>query len=722
MANKLLVTSLEGRDKYGNDIPQARVAAWPRQPNGNPMGENNRAAARATASGVAGILPADCRTALGLLDPALPVAEIFQRRPSLKRLYLAEQETGQFARLRGAPTAAAWLPDPRVRIIPYPPPVSLADFFAPDFMFFVEGKIGLLLTDRETAARPELCQRLQTELLNTTRRTLSSVALRATRGWHVMANLLLNLPRAAGERRVDELRGLAAGRPVVVVGAGPSLDRNIRALIPRRQDVVIVACDAACTTLEQNRITPDLAVTTDDSEKIWLYFAPMRELYAKVPLVCLAQSSWPLFRYYAGPLLVGRRDTPSNAAIARLIGGLPILDSGQCVGHAAFETARLLGGNPIILIGFDLGYSGDRFHPRHLAVPYFHLPPPAPENLTQVPGFDGRPVTTDISMVLYLREFERRIAAAGIPVWDATEGGALKAGARVLPLKSALEEVRGRSKRGALSLPPRAAAPGAPPPLARIREDAARLIGDICEARQEPAQALAASGSVALPFLQSHRELLELIADTENPAEVAEFLFAWEDWVRAGAPRDDLVTGLAIRHLGEIESYVRLVPLLAEMASRPERTAASARRLMVFTGGTHPELAWDDFLSFLKISGYSLATYAGEPNDISGIWSRLTTEAVDGVIMYNGALLPAGWAIPGMAALDFITHPPDANVIPEQWLPGYSAVCPAADLAASWRERIPEQRPVCIFTPPIKLARYEVPDALIPPHELLQFS
>ena len=634
-------------------------------------------------------LPEGCRTALALDSPTLDTDAMFRANRDLRRLYLAQL----------APGNAIATPDPRLRRIPTPRdgdwPSALRTAFQEDILYFAEGRVGLLFTARDFMAQPDTCNLLAHAFKEFTQSVLSGVALRATRGWHILANSLLNLPRLSGEGVIGDLIGAGRGRPAVVVGAGPSLDHTAPALRDLRDRGVVIACDAACSTLAHMGIVPDLIVTTDDSEKVWRHFARLPDAFRAVPLVALLHSAWPVIRHYPGPLFAGRSRAPSGAAINRLTGlTLPEFDSGQSVGHAALDIAALLDCAPLILTGFDLGYRDDRFHPVHMQMPYFHHHPPPAENLLTVQGNDGRPVKTDLSMLLYLREFERRIARLRVPVINGTEGGARIEGAPCRPLRDTLADHPAR--RDPIELAARRAP--ARPDLRAFRERVQTAVSSLAEdVRREGERLERGDGDPAgdrpFPVLEQHREAIELMSDTENLAQLAEFQFAWED-VRRRPETGAAYRKAAQTHLHEVGMYADLALALARMdTDRKNLPARAIRSLATLAGADHP--AWQALLRQARNEGMELHALCSDPSDIPGLWNEILDTQVDGMVCLNGAAWPAVWGMPGLPCWDLRTEPPSsAPVIPEQWLPGYTAVCPSESLRNAWRETIPNDRTV----------------------------
>ena len=252
-------------------------------------------------------VPENARFAL-LWTPAAPEPLLLlAQRPSIRRLLLLAQGEQALAAWQAALKTASLLHDPRIRLMPLAeaPGHALLSLPPEDDAFLAEGRVACHIDAAFRREHPELCAALEQALLERVRAVLASVAVRTLRGWHAMANSILNLPRLACSSPLDVWRNAATGRAAIVVGAGPSLDKNVHELAAFRDQVFIVACDAALATLRRNNITPDLVASTDHTEKVWRFFTgPGLE---NVPLACAPCSAWPLLRHLKNPFLESLR-------------------------------------------------------------------------------------------------------------------------------------------------------------------------------------------------------------------------------------------------------------------------------------------------------------------------------------------------------------------------------------------------------------------------------
>lgn len=549
-------------------------------------------------------IPDGQRVLLAWLDDPGELPPLLARNPGLRRLYLITPLPGL-----GANT------HPAIRPVELAQRHELPARFAADQSFFSEGRVRLYVGPTRWARHPELCRELQTLLLQFTQRHLSGIALRATRGWHILANELCNLPLV--RHSLAQLAGLWANDPVVIAGAGPSLDDTVGALKRHRRNIRLIACDGAWNTLTQQGIAPDLVVSTDDSHKVWRYFEVPGPL-ARTPVVALLQSCCHIARHHPGPVFFARNGRLRDQLLADDFGlPLPVLDAGLCCGHAALAAARQMGAGQIILTGFDLGYKNGRFHPKDQPQPYYHDEPPPAENRLRTPANDGGTIETELSMQFYRQEFERRIAGVQPPVINATAGGARIAGSLYRPLEATLA-----------ALPPLPDQPvgGVPlPPLPDIVAGLARLAQGALQTAGLPAE------------LQSQPAHWRLICEAVNPALSTGVSLLLED-LQQNIPGAHAELQALLPHLQETRQV--LLEMVLALAGLRWPRSPSGRALAFARPAAAARIA--------RENGLELIDQALDPDQLPALWRAVAEQEIDTLIMEEGGVLPAAWSFPGL--------------------------------------------------------------------------
>lgn len=572
-------------------------------------------------------MPCDQRLLLIWTDDAADIHVALENNPGLRRAYII------------APAPANLPQHPAIQLIPLALKQSLPACFERDRDFFSEGKVSLYFGENQLSAHFETCCELQHMLLQFTQRHLSHIALRATRGWHILANEICNLPHI--RHSADQLSDCWNGEPVVIVGAGPSLDDTVPILHRYRQRVRIIACDGAWHTLETHGIVPDLIASMDDSAKVWRYFTDHSDNQKNVPVAGLLQSCCQIARHHAGPFYFGRNGRHRDQFLDREFTlNMPVLDSGLCVGHTALELARISGASQIIMTGFDLGYKNGRFHPKAQPNPYYHVEEPPAENILEIESNDDEPMKTELSMLLYLHEFEKRIQRLSIPVINGTAGGAKIRHT----LYQALENV-----------------------LAPLPELHARPLSDCAHASAEDIlrklgkkMAEWLHGKNELSACSQNPELWQLIHEAINPALIAGAHFTKEDAAR-GVPGAKAEHEIIHAQLAEsIAQQVHVVQALCRLTwPRPETGKA-----FNFTTCANPiDLSKD---------GIMIVPTEVDPTDLPSLWESIERENIDHIIMENGELLPAAWNFTGVQCINLHTAPHD--LMSEHLIPGYQSL------------------------------------------------
>lgn len=322
---------------------------------------------------------------------------------------------------------------------------------------------------------------------------------------HNAVRNLLAAPRAAPEAAQP-----LAGRAAVLVGAGPSLAKNLDVLVAHRDRAVVVAVDTALRALTGAGLVPDVVVSVDANPANELDLAGVPEaVFAEsllaadvvsVPRYFEAFESAFVFRtrnFCLGP--DGRpEEKPMGVSwlIDRLAPEVPSWQSGGSVSTNALSLLTQWGADPVIFIGQDLAYTGGMSHAADVGYEeaafasmgrFSSRETKARRELARatmrIPAWGGRgEVGTNRVMWGYLRWLEATKAEGfgrGRTWIDASEGGAAKRGFVEKTLAEALAALpkdaaeAGRSEIAELARTARRVEPTS------IREAMRRIEGDL---------------------------------------------------------------------------------------------------------------------------------------------------------------------------------------------------------------------------------------------------
>ena len=209
-------------------------------------------------------------------------------------------------------------------------------------------------------------RRLEEEVRRYWQNRLTLIALGSLQAGNVLHNLAL-LPGA------NDLSALSTARPVVVAGAGPSLDECIPAMTRLRRGFVLAAVDTALPCLAAQGIFPDVVVALEAQVANVQDFVPFRSTSAV--LACDLSSHPTVNRLFTDRLYYfTSRFAPlrlfDRLSEAHLLPTLfPALGS---VGVTAVHAGLQIGRGNLFLTGLDFSFPGSRTHakgsPAHLAM------------------------------------------------------------------------------------------------------------------------------------------------------------------------------------------------------------------------------------------------------------------------------------------------------------------------------------------------------------------
>jgi hypothetical protein len=172
-----------------------------------------------------------------------------------------------------------------------------------------------------------------------------------------LLNTLRNVPALAHESDAGALLNLYRGAPVVVAGAGPSLNRNLEELRPYRDRAIFVAADTALKPSLAAGLAPDFVVAVDPG-------VPNARHLTHLPPCDTALVAEPSVESGSLDAFAGRTYLYRVAAhhpwpwLAAAGIETTMLKAWGSVVVTAFDFAVAIGGDPVVFIGADLAYTG----------------------------------------------------------------------------------------------------------------------------------------------------------------------------------------------------------------------------------------------------------------------------------------------------------------------------------------------------------------------------
>jgi hypothetical protein len=195
------------------------------------------------------------------------------------------------------------------------------------------------------------------------REVKSATLLRFNQVWQ--RNFLSNRNAIQRNPGVIALKNRFRDIPCIVVGAGPSLDKNIRYLRKACEKAIILCCDAALKPLLSHNIVPNFVVVLDPQEEIarFLSNVPQRGITLVVPTIVHPN----ILELWQGDILFFNKfapDIPTLVEIQKMVPQVGILTPGGTVLSVTYDLAFQAGCNPILFVGQDLSYPKKNSHSR----------------------------------------------------------------------------------------------------------------------------------------------------------------------------------------------------------------------------------------------------------------------------------------------------------------------------------------------------------------------
>lgn len=314
-----------------------------------------------------------------------------------------------------------------------------------------------------TLERYTMIRREYSETISYTQNILSQMLCNtgtvSSAGAKIAQNDVETLPYIIRHRGVKELSGIYQGKPAILVSTGPSLQKNIHLLQQYQKKCVIIAVGQALRILQAYDITPDFICSVDYGEVNLVHYQGLMGT-KDVPLVLLNRSYADLAKQWQGHKFIVVSPVPGyDGTACGVLQEKGSLEQGGSVAHLCLSLAVHLGCNPIAMIGQDLALS-DTSHSKQAdamgnvriengniqwevtdsSAKTLHGKEHSMGHVTEVPGYFGKPVLTNIGLASFITAFESMLERIKTQVFNCTEGGARINGARQKSLLRYLQE------------------------------------------------------------------------------------------------------------------------------------------------------------------------------------------------------------------------------------------------------------------------------------------
>jgi hypothetical protein len=255
-----------------------------------------------------------------------------------------------------------------------------------------------------------------------------------------LRNSLINAPLAYRHIPVDGFRGIQKNKPVLIVAAGPSLNKQLPILFKFQHVFTILAVDTVWPILKKHGITPDVLFALDSRSKTsWPKDGIDDQTCFAVDVGCAPRLVWSNKKNH----FFSTTSHSVMSLLGRLGSFADIVPTGGSVATSAFGLARHMGANPIVLIGQDLALTDGKDH----ADGYLHVYSDSflkerTETGFDVEGYYGQQVKTEKQLLFYKNWYEEQVRLyPETMVINSTEGGAKINGCLQIPFEQACREL-----------------------------------------------------------------------------------------------------------------------------------------------------------------------------------------------------------------------------------------------------------------------------------------
>ncbi|SHK01381.1 motility associated factor glycosyltransferase family protein [Tepidibacter formicigenes] len=254
-----------------------------------------------------------------------------------------------------------------------------------------------------------------------------------------LTNIVKNLDEYPKSALVKDYLDKFGGYPAVIVGAGPSLKKNMHLLNDIKDNALIFGVGSAVNILQKNNIKPHFMVGIDGSQEESEIFKRIH--WNDVKFIYSPKLHYEGLNKYKGPKVYMKLDSDfiSNWIEKKINLNTPYIESAATVSVIAGDVAKKMGCNPIIFIGQDLAYTDGSAY----AEGAVHNEVMESEQWERIKIKDiyGNDVYTNKNWNSLRISFENYISNhEDILFIDATEGGARIKGTQINTFKETIEE------------------------------------------------------------------------------------------------------------------------------------------------------------------------------------------------------------------------------------------------------------------------------------------
>lgn len=243
---------------------------------------------------------------------------------------------------------------------------------------------------------------------------------------------------------IELMKDTYKNKPLIIVAAGPSLDKNIHELKQAQGKAIIIATDAVLSTLKKHEIVPDGVVSIERILMTYEKFYNGKEINPKIVFIgppVVRREIFETMKKNKKLICLKEGEMINEWINTDILKENRLLHMGTSCAHIAFSFGKCIGANPIVFVGQDLAYTKEGItHSKDVEI-VNKIDTKNSQGLFDVKGINGEILPTSSVFKHFLTWYELEISKDGKErgYIDATEGGAYIRGTTVMKLKDVID-------------------------------------------------------------------------------------------------------------------------------------------------------------------------------------------------------------------------------------------------------------------------------------------
>lgn len=209
-------------------------------------------------------------------------------------------------------------------------------------------------------------------------------------------------------------------KKLVIVAAGPSLQRELENIKKYRKEVIILSVGTVAQKLIDNKIIPDFIIITDAWDGMYHQVEKIKDI--NIPLLVLTTAAFSIQKHYKGKIYLLYQNGYDKAEAVARKKEYPLYQVGGSVITLALDLAIRSKPDRIILVGADMAYTDNRQHAFEGKVSNNQL-----EHGRLVKKIGGGYVATTKNLDIYRKWIEKRLQKdVDITVYNVSYGAKIQ--------------------------------------------------------------------------------------------------------------------------------------------------------------------------------------------------------------------------------------------------------------------------------------------------------